>query len=91
MATALRRTKRQGAAVPVIPNIRRALRVHNRSMEVIQMTEQSKSNQMAVPEAKAAMNRFKEEVASEVCVPLKVGYNGDLTSAHAGSIGVEMV
>ena len=69
MATALRRTKRQGAAVPVIPNIRRALRVHNRSMEVIQMTEQSKSNQMAVPEAKAAMNRFKEEVASELGVP----------------------
>lgn len=55
------------------------------------MTEQSKSNQMAVPEAKKAMNRFKEEVASELGVPLKEGYNGDLTSAQAGSIGGEMV
>ncbi len=55
------------------------------------MTEQSKSNQMAVQEAKAAMNRFKEEVASELGVPLKEGYNGDLTSAQAGSIGGEMV
>ena len=55
------------------------------------MAEQSKTNQMAVPEAKAAMNRFKEEVASELGVPLKEGYNGDLTSAQAGSIGGEMV
>ena len=57
------------------------------------MTEQSRSNQnqMAVPGAKAAMNRFKEEVASELGVPLKEGYNGDLTSAQAGSIGGEMV
>ena len=55
------------------------------------MTEQSKSNQMAVPEAKEAMNRFKEEVASDQGVPLKEGYNGDLTSAQAGSIGGEMV
>ena len=55
------------------------------------MTEQSKTNQMAVPEAKADMNRFKEEVASELGVPLKEGYNGDLTSAQAGSIGGEMV
>lgn len=46
---------------------------------------------MAVPEAKAAMSRFKEEVASELGVPLKEGYNGDLTSAQAGSIGGEMV
>ena len=55
------------------------------------MADQSKTNQMAVPEAKAAMNRFKEEVASELGVPLKEGYNGDLTSAQAGSIGGEMV
>jgi hypothetical protein len=46
---------------------------------------------MAVPEAKDAMNRFKEEVASELGVPLKEGYNGDLTSKQAGSIGGEMV
>ncbi len=49
------------------------------------------SNRMEVPEAKAAMDRFKTEVASELGVPLKEGYNGDLTSAQAGSIGGEMV
>ena len=47
--------------------------------------------QMAVPQAKEAMNRFKNEVASELGVPLKQGYNGDLTSRQAGSIGGEMV
>lgn len=51
----------------------------------------SGTNQMAVPQAKDAMKRFKEEVASEIGVPLKDGYNGDLTSAQAGSIGGEMV
>ena len=57
------------------------------------MTNQNStgSNSMAVPEAKAVMNRFKEEVASELGVPLKDGYNGDLTSRQAGSIGGEMV
>ena len=49
------------------------------------------SNRMTVPEAKSAMNRFKMEVASELGVPLKEGYNGDLTSRQAGSIGGEMV
>ena len=44
-----------------------------------------------MPEAKEAMKRFKEEVASEIGVPLKEGYNGDLTSRQAGSIGGEMV
>ena len=46
---------------------------------------------MAVPEANSAMNRFMEEVASELGVILKDGYNGDLTSREAGSIGGEMV
>ena len=49
------------------------------------------SNKTAVPEAKGAMDRFKMEVASELGVPLKEGYNGDLTSRQAGSIGGEMV
>ena len=49
------------------------------------------SNKMSVPEAKSAMNRFKMEVASELGVPLKEGYNGDLTSRQAGSVGGEMV
>ena len=51
----------------------------------------SGTNRMAVPEAKDAMKRFKEEVASELGVPLKDGYNGDLTSKQAGSIGGGMV
>ncbi len=49
------------------------------------------SSSMAVPEAKAAMDRFKTEVASEMGINLKEGYNGDLTSREAGSIGGEMV
>ena len=51
----------------------------------------SSSKKASVPEAKEAMNRFKEEVASELGVPLKEGYNGDLTSKQAGSIAGEMV
>jgi len=58
-------------------------------MEVKRMT--SRSNRVEVPEAKAAMDRFKTEVASELGVNLKEGYNGDLTSKEAGSIGGEMV
>lgn len=44
-----------------------------------------------VPNAKDALNRFKMESASEVGVNLKQGYNGDLTSRQAGSIGGQMV
>ena len=51
----------------------------------------SKTNRVEVPEANAAMDRFKSEVASELGVNLKEGYNGDLTSKEAGSIGGEMV
>ena len=50
-----------------------------------------RSNRVEVPEAKAAMDRFKTEVASELGVNLKEGYNGDLTSREAGSIGGQMV
>ena len=49
------------------------------------------SNKNVVPEAKQAMNRFKMEAANEVGVNLKEGYNGDLTSRQAGSIGGQMV
>ena len=55
------------------------------------MASSSRTNRVEVPEAKEALNRFKQEVASEIGVPLKEGYNGDLTSAQAGSIGGEMV
>lgn len=55
------------------------------------MSTQSRTNKVEVPEAKAAMDKFKTEVASELGVNLKEGYNGDLTSREAGSIGGEMV
>lgn len=48
-------------------------------------------NNIVVPEAKDALERFKMEAASEVGVNLKQGYNGDLTSKQAGSIGGQMV
>ncbi len=48
-------------------------------------------NRVEVPQAREALNRFKYEVASELGVPLKQGYNGDLTSAQNGSVGGEMV
>ena len=44
-----------------------------------------------VPEAREGLNRFKMEAANEVGVTLKQGYNGDLTSKQAGSIGGQMV
>lgn len=49
------------------------------------------SNKSLVPEAKDALSRFKMEAASEVGVNLKQGYNGDLTSKQAGSVGGQMV
>ena len=51
----------------------------------------NKSNKLNVPEARAAMDKFKMEAASEVGVNLKEGYNGDLTSREAGSVGGQMV
>ncbi len=49
------------------------------------------SNKALVPEAKKALEQFKMEAASEVGVTLNQGYNGDLTSRQAGSIGGQMV
>ena len=51
----------------------------------------SNSKQTAVPGAREAMNKFKMEAANEVGVNLKQGYNGDLTSREAGSVGGQMV
>ena len=51
----------------------------------------SSSNRTAVPEAKSALDRFKMEVADELGVNLKQGYNGNITAKEAGSIGGEMV
>ena len=49
------------------------------------------SNKLNVPQARAAMDKFKMEAASEVGVNLKEGYNGDLTSREAGSVGGQIV
>ena len=51
----------------------------------------SRRNRVLVPEAKQAMDNFKMEVANSLNVNLKQGYNGDLTSKQAGSIGGQMV
>ena len=49
------------------------------------------SNKAVVPSAREALNKFKMEAAQEVGVNLKQGYNGDLTSREAGSVGGKMV
>ncbi|MBQ4550889.1 MAG: alpha/beta-type small acid-soluble spore protein [Oscillospiraceae bacterium] len=51
----------------------------------------SSSNRINVPEARQAMDQFKMQAANEVGVNLKNGYNGDLTSREAGSVGGQMV
>ena len=51
----------------------------------------SSNNKIMVPQARAAMDKFKMEAANEVGVNLKQGYNGDLTAREAGSIGGQMV
>ena len=58
------------------------------------MTQQNnsgKSNRVSVPEAKAALNNMKYEIANELGVNLKQGYNGDLSSREAGYVGGYMV
>jgi small acid-soluble spore protein D (minor alpha/beta-type SASP) len=49
------------------------------------------NNNAVVPEAREALDKFKMEAAAEVGVNLKEGYNGDLTSREAGSVGGQMV
>ena len=49
------------------------------------------SNSLNIPQAREAMDQFKMEAAQEVGVNLKKGYNGDLTSREAGSVGGQMV
>ena len=55
------------------------------------MSNTRKSNRLVVPGAREAMDKFKMEAANEVGVNLKQGYNGDLTSRQAGSVGGQMV
>ena len=49
------------------------------------------NNQINIPQAREAMDKFKMEAAQEMGVNLKQGYNGDLTSREAGSVGGQMV
>lgn len=55
------------------------------------MANTNSNNQTLIPQAREALDRYKMEAASEVGVSLKQGYNGDLTSRQAGSIGGQMV
>ena len=55
------------------------------------MSSNNSSNRINVPEARQAMDQFKMQAANEVGVNLKQGYNGDLTSREAGSVGGQMV
>jgi small acid-soluble spore protein D (minor alpha/beta-type SASP) len=59
-------------------------------LKVRSVTEMA-SNKALVPQAREALDKFKMEAASEVGVNLKQGYNGDLTSKQAGSVGGQMV
>ena len=54
-------------------------------------TNNSSSNKINVPEARAALEQYKFEIANEIGVPLKKGYDGDLTSAQNGYVGGYMV
>ena len=55
------------------------------------MSNNNSSNKLNVPQAKQGMEQFKMQAANEVGVNLKNGYNGDLTSREAGSVGGQMV
>ena len=63
---------------------------HGDVQNIMEESKMSKSK-IVVPEAKKAMENFKMEATNEVGVNLKQGYNGDLTSKQAGSIGGQMV
>ena len=55
------------------------------------MSNSNRSNKLVIPGAREAMDKFKMEAANEVGASLKEGYNGDLTSRQAGSVGGQMV
>lgn len=64
---------------------------NSNNMNSTSTSSNSSKNRIVVPEARAAMNQFKMEAANEVGVNLKSGYNGNLTSREAGSVGGQMV
>jgi len=63
----------------------------NKKEKEIRNMSNRKTNQPVVPQAREALDKFKMEAANEVGVNLKQGYNGDLTSREAGSVGGQMV
>lgn len=67
------------------------LQTQKNSKGVESIMAKNGSSKGMVPEAREALDRFKMEAASEVGVNLKQGYNGDLTSREAGSVGGQMV
>ena len=67
------------------------MQIKNIEKWMYEIMTSNNSSRLEVPQAKEAMDKFKMEVASELGVPLKNGYNGDLTSAQNGSVGGEMV
>lgn len=71
-----------------IPFFAGSINIDSKSKQEIQSMSKNKVN---VPEAKAALERFKMEAANEVGVNLKQGYNGDITARQAGSVGGQMV
>ena len=77
--------------LPLIKNFWRITIIIANARKLRSVKTMKNSNNIMVPQAKEAMERFKMEAASEVGVNLKQGYNGDLTSRQAGSIGGQMV
>jgi len=73
-------------AISKSPNFQQSI-----NQKEITIMSSKNNNKLNVPEARAAMDKFKMEAASEVGVNLKEGYNGDLTSREAGSVGGQMV
>ena len=82
---------RQKDFLNVLKNIPEQKKVSNIEKQRRTTMSNRSSNRAAVPEAKSALDRFKYEVAGEIGVPLKDGYNGDLTSRQNGSVGGYMV
>ena len=72
-----------------VEEIRKRFSERSKQGDVKIMT--NRSNNINIPEAREAMDKFKMEAASEVGVNLKQGYNGHLTSREAGSVGGQMV
>ena len=68
-----------------------ATRPKNKFVKENKIMSNKSSNQPVVPSAREALDKFKMEAAQEVGVNLKQGYNGDLTSREAGSVGGQMV